>query len=415
MDDNDVPRQHRARRISPAARGTVAEVTIAEARAPAASVAQELPRPAIRNRELDGIRGWAAIAVIAQHLVRDIFVGAFPVIDQTPYFFRDGDLALLVFFILSGDALSAKFLATGNLDVVRKLALTRYFRLAGMIVLSCAAVYLLVILGLAPHREAAAAVNNSSWLDSALDFPPDVLGMTWYALIGVYTNLGWTLSGTYNPFLWTMGIELVGSVLVFGYLALLPRLKYPIVSTIAAMLLSALITPYAPLFFLGILIGYMRRRGVFSRLLGDHRWQIASLVVVVAFALYDSYAPPTGFVLRGLMGAFLICAVASNAVLNRAFTSRLSLFLGRISFPLYAIQFPVFISFTAAAILLAHGWGWLSVFGALAIIGLSFGLIVAIATALEWIEQRYLRGVHRLADRLLASEGRGDQPPRPIP
>ena len=363
----------------------------------------------MRNRELDGIRGWAAIAVISQHLVHDIFVGTFPVVAQLPYFLRDGDLALLIFFILSGDALSAKFLATGDLNVVRKLALTRYFRLAGMIVASCVVVYLLLALGLAPHREAALLVDPTSWLAAALDFSPDALRMGWYALVGVYTHLGWDLSDSYNPFLWTMGIELVGSVLVFGYLAILPRLRHPIAGTIVAMVLSALVMSYAPLFFLGILIGMGRRRGVFSRHLDNRVWQIVSIGLVAAIAIYDSYAPPTGFVLRGLMDAFLICAVASNGVLHRAFTSRLSRFLGRISFPLYALQFPVFISFTAAAILVANGWGALTAWSILAIIAVSFALLVGIATMFEKGEQLYLRAIHGLADRLMLPAGTGDR------
>ena len=160
-------------------------VATAEANA-AARVAPHVPIRPLRNRELDGIRGWAAIAVIAQHLAATSS-WRFPVVTELPYFLRDGDSALLVFFILSGDALSAKFLATHDLDVVRKLALTRYFRLGGMIVVSCARRLSLMTFGLAPHREAAAAVNHTRLVCDLLDFPADARGSAWYALIGVYT------------------------------------------------------------------------------------------------------------------------------------------------------------------------------------------------------------------------------------
>ena len=91
---------------------------------------------------------------------------------ELPYFLRDGDLALLVFFILPGDALSAKFLATGDLDVVRPARPHALFSpgrndrrfLCGS---------LLMALGLAPHREAAAAVNHTDWFATAHRFPAD--------------------------------------------------------------------------------------------------------------------------------------------------------------------------------------------------------------------------------------------------
>jgi peptidoglycan/LPS O-acetylase OafA/YrhL len=383
--------------------------------APASSVPPQAA--AQRNRELDGVRGWAAMAVIVQHLVYNTFSPYVPALEQIPYILRDGSFAVVVFFVLSGDALSARFLRDFDLTGVRKLALSRYFRLTGMVLLSCLVMYLLLVSGLAPHRQAAAMIGNMNWFDSALDFPPSLLDAIGYSLYRVYTEFGWHPQDSYNPFLWTMSVELVGSALIFGYMLIYSGLRYKVATTLVVMVFSSLVSPYAPLFFLGMLIGIARSRGVLSRQAARPLWRATAIGLLVFFALYDSYGTPLGEGIKGVFAGLLVWAAGSVPLLKRALTSRLSRFLGDISFPLYAFQFPVMMSFTALAIIVVGRSGQLTVLSALAIIAASMVAMIAAATLAERVERLYLRGVARAIDRitLRTTTAGPDQRPRPMP
>ncbi len=359
--------------------------------------------PTARNRELDGIRGWAALAVICQHLVINTFASYVPALNLLPRTFHDGSFAVLIFFVLSGDALTARFLQTGELGSIRKLALTRYFRLEGLILFSCALMFALAAAGLAPHREAAALIGNSEWFGTSLDFPLSLPSMLWYALVKVYREFGWTQEDSYNPFLWTMSIELLGSFLLFAYCFVLAGLRRRVWPTVAVMLLSVFVNDYAPAFFLGMLVGMARSRGIFDRQLQDRRWQIASLLIVAVILVADSIGQEMGYALRGLLGAALIWCVGSNVILKRALTAPLSRFLGRISFPLYAMQFVVVMSPTALALVTLQNAGWLNTQTALATMAGSFVLMIVLAWLVAAAEQRYLAFLSRAADRLLQS------------
>lgn len=370
-----------------------------------------------RNRELDGIRGWAAMAVIAQHLIYNTFSSYVPALEQIPYFLRDGSFAVVVFFVLSGDALSARFLRDYDVAGVRKLTLSRYFRLTGMVLLSCLVMYFLLVGGLAPHRQAAALIGNTNWFDSALDFPASLLDTLGYSLYRVYTEFGWHPQDSYNPFLWTMSVELLGSALIFGYMLIYSGLRYKVATTLVVMVLSALVSSYAPLFFLGMLIGIARSRGVLARQASKVWWHATAIGLLVFFALYDSYGTPLGEGIKGVFAGLLVWAAGSVPVLQRALTSRLSRFLGDISFPLYAFQFPVMMSFTALAIVAVGRSGELTIPWALLIMLASVVVIVVVATLAERLERLYLRRLARAIDRITLPSAAvsSDHSPRPMP
>ena len=98
-----------------------------------------------RIGEIDGVRGWAALCVLLFHLVWETFGNLFPLI-KVPYLklFFDGPMAVYVFFILSGDALSSGYIRSLNKNLIYKLIIKRYFRLLGPILLSCLIVYFLL-------------------------------------------------------------------------------------------------------------------------------------------------------------------------------------------------------------------------------------------------------------------------------
>lgn len=172
----------------------------------------------------------------------------------------DGPLAVYVVFILSGEALSAGDLRTGDLGILRMLAARRYVRLTLPILLASALVWLAMVSGLDAHR-AAAPVVRSDWLAGFLDFRPSLGGLLRYALRDVYFDPPAALH--HVPLLWTMHVELLGSCVVFGLLALLDgwgKRQRLIAYAVVALLLTAFMPALAG-FVLAMLLGEARRHG----------------------------------------------------------------------------------------------------------------------------------------------------------
>ncbi len=325
---------------------------------------------------LDGIRGWASLMVLLFHVLPETNRALLPELDTSLVaIICDGPLAVYVFFILSGEALSVGYLRTGDLGVVRTLAARRYCRLTVPILLASALVWFAMVSGLDAHR-AAAPVLRSDWLAGFLDFLPSLGGLLRYALRDVYFDPPPALH--YVPLLWTMHVELLGSCVVFGLLALLHTLsqRQRLIGHAVALLLLALFAPALAGFVLGMLLGEARRHGWRERLRQSHwRWP-ALLTALLLLGISAARAAAQHdaairYVLRAYfghardipltaanpllmdanaLGLFLLVALLPP--LERFLGGRLSRFLGEISFPLYLVQFAVLITLTSWLIVL---------------------------------------------------------------
>lgn len=397
-----------------------------------------------RLHEIDGIRGWAALVVLACHLMWELFGEVVPEF-RSPLlrFFLDGPLAVSVFFVLSGDALASPFLATGSRSFLDRAVLKRYFRLAIPIALSCTLVYVLMRNGALFHQAAAPIVHSPNWLGSFLAFEPNLGRMLSFSFAKVFTSF--SQSSSYNPFLWPMAIELVGSFLVFAYLYVLPRLRRPVPTTVCVLLLAMLVDQYFSLFFAGVLIAQLRRNGLLAHWRRSSQAQWTSLGVVVSCVALDSLvagpaltATQGGAALLGtaadrlgtLAGAVVLPADATSAAgraldallrarfncvaavalvfaihCNRSlvgfFSSPLSRFLGRVSFPLYLTHFAVLASLSSWLIVQAHEAGGIGLTSALAICVISAAACLALATVFEPVERFLLSRIDHALRALL--------------
>lgn len=91
--------------------------------------------PGGRASEIDAIRGWAALSVVCFHVFWETFGIAVPWL-RNPYTacFLAGQFDVILFFILSGDALSFPFFHGGNVRYLQRAAFKRYPRLTVPIV-----------------------------------------------------------------------------------------------------------------------------------------------------------------------------------------------------------------------------------------------------------------------------------------
>ena len=355
-----------------------------------------------RLYEIDGVRGWASLVVLIFHLSWEVFGVIFPAYRSYYFkFFLDGPLAVYVFFVLSGDALSSSFVMKENYRSLAKLVLKRYFRLTGPILLSCIFAYFILKQGFAFNSIAAKVVGRPDWLGVFLPFEASAGDVFRYALLKVFTEH--TVQNSYNPFLWPMSIELYGSFFVFGILFSIRSLNKPIHVVALTALYLWVLGSFFSLFFVGLCFSLLRAENFFekikkSRFTGFAILGLILIVLVDAFFEKIKFNPPQ---LSILMAGAIVFLVYSNEKLVSFFSNRFSRFLGRISFPLYICQFSVIISYTSWLIIYFQGQGVLDFKHSLFVIFSSVILTFLVAAVFAKIERIYLEKVDSVANYLL--------------
>ena len=199
----------------------------------------------VRLHEIDGLRGWAALSVVLFHLFWEMFGQLQPAF-RSPFLalLLDGRMDVAVFFVLSGDALSAAYWMRQSRASLARLAVKRYFRLGVPIFASSLIVFVLMKTGLIFSHQAAAMVGREDWLGLFLHYNYSVVGFIRYTAFGVFFNQ--TATGSLNPFLWPMQVELLGSILVFCYLLLDAHIRLKSVFLVFMLLVCLGGTPSWP-------------------------------------------------------------------------------------------------------------------------------------------------------------------------
>lgn len=322
-----------------------------------------------KDRSVDGLRGLAAINVVLCHYLISLFplgfiylypgfsapgakAHALDRILSAPLIsiFWNGNFAVCVFFVLSGYVLTKVFVEKGDLRSMQLRAARRYVRLCVPVFGSVLLSYVLLSAGF-KHSSEAAAVTGSTWLSHFWQFQP-----TW-AQAWREGSFGALLFGksAYTPILWTMRIEFIGSMIVFGYRALAPTGAGGLVS--AATLVGVLIAffPNEWMLYLGFIagsyLGQLRPPGRRSLI-----WlALAVAVVCGGFDYSHWYAwaktiPLIGYRLKHLVntiGAVALLYAVRAGVLDRILISGPAQFLGRISYAVYLVHFPILLTLTS--------------------------------------------------------------------
>jgi peptidoglycan/LPS O-acetylase OafA/YrhL len=324
--------------------------------------------------ELDGLRGWASLSVVFFHAFCELFGAVEPAFRNIfVVAFMNGGLAVAIFFVLSGEALSVPYWRSFDRRYVLRQMTKRYPRLTIPIFFSCLITIVLLKAGLVFCHDAAPAVHRQDWLGSFLSFVPSVDDFIWYLLYDVYgANRGQALS--YDPLLWTMHTELFGSFLVFILLLIEPftrtsaRTRMVLLLGVLLAPIVLILKPFYACFLFGLLFGRLQGLGTFAALRKVRWLQPVSLLAIGGALLFGAAAQKESWLEHAGAGALLsretkLTAVAVIVVFlchcNRTATaflrSRLSRALGAISFPLYLVQFSVLISFSSFAIVFVSG------------------------------------------------------------
>ena len=330
---------------------------------------------------IEGIRGFAALIVIFQHFVLMFYPTLYTGTSEQHHFlnptlehniaisplniFYNGNFAVCLFFVLSGFVLSYKYFRTGNSQLLLEASVKRYFRL--LIPVAFSIVFTIVLIAVfrpnATHLETF--TYGGDWLKNLFSEKPTFTGVLYNMFIDVFVSG----NNKYNPVLWTMGIEFLGSVLLFAVLMLSHAVKRKsIVLLIVAIFLTISGYHFYAAFFLGALISlwFVKRPErwkpkivlnalllIFGLYFGSYptTWQYMKESIYMPLNLFDFNVMNFSLVLGSAM---LILLALGSSVFQKIFSLRIFRFLGKISFSSYLIHlvivlvvssslFPVFI------------------------------------------------------------------------
>lgn len=294
---------------------------------------------------LDGIRGWGALHVLFAHIMAAFLSASHASLKGTAFNFAyDAHFSVLVFFVLSGVALSVAPLRKGDRSLLAQAATARYFRLVIPILATSLIACAFKKAGLFFNVAAASVSGAMGWLDYMYNFTATWLGALKFSLYGVFFN--YHTDSSYNSSLWTMTTEFAGSFLVFGYLALFRdagRGANWVLATVTLFFLYS--NPLLACFMIGLVIARLTMTGAGTRFGPVAQW--LALATIPALVAVDTFIPPQQEVVKVLMSGAWVLAASISAPLQGFYGSRLSVFLGRISFPLYLIQIVVICSWSS--------------------------------------------------------------------
>lgn len=308
---------------------------------------------------VEAIRGLACLQVVLSHLALvfwpwlHAFWGvADPVehpvqraIHDAPFgALYSGSTAVYVFFVLSGFILTHVAVGRSPRDIAG-LVLKRYPRLALPVLASCLFAFALISLVSVDMSDLSVWIQGYGDFDSSL--PGAIRNALWDAFV--------TGESRYNPVLWTMRIELLGSWLVFALCLALTRWPrhrpaWLAITAIAIALAGAWhvtdtqMTLGLASFIVGAAIqqfGRPVRTGPMLLVLAAGLYLAGVHVTSASYAWMHALGDGAYEGGNFIAGALLVFALVNNAGFARWSTGRVPLFLGKVSFAVYLVHLAV--------------------------------------------------------------------------
>ena len=368
---------------------------------------QPSPKPVGKDYTAEGLRGLAALNVFFAHFFLCFFPhgfdALFPGLQTSPAadgpvesilrwpgasVLWNGNFAVAIFFVLSGFVLSRPYYAGNHLETLRDRYLKRYLRLG---IPSAASVLIgyLLLRGHLLTNLGAATLSHSDWLRSYFAFPATLGG----ALQDSAYRVIFLGESRYNPPLWTMKIEFIGSLITLAFYTLMPgtvwrKLLHYAIAVVAIGIFTQRDSIYYYAFLLGGLLWILPKPGAVVR------YVLLGAGLVLASYQYDAsfrWLPQTTWYeakwFYNVIGAFLIMWALRSGMLDRFLASPPLRLLGRMSFSVYLTHFFVLMTFTCW-FYLQFSRGWSTVTWVSSDLFLSLVILFAVAYVFERVVDR---------------------------
>ncbi len=356
--------------------------------------------------ELDALRGIAAVIVFNGHFCEGLLPAVTIALNGTPLFTTlNGPAAVIVFFGLSGFVLTLRPLRARRFRPFAVLALKRWPRLAGPVVVAGLAYSLAALAGAFPRPELLAATppNAPAYLFwGQAQHNENVGDVLREALAGTFLHE----SAQHNGVLWTMHWEFLGSFLAFGVAAItLLRLPLPFRAALftAAWAAAASISPWLIAFPAGVLFAALHATyGSRIRIANWHSvgmllcaflllsWDIRTLAGIWTWT--GSLAFSTRFqmwiVTETIAASLCVAVVLYNPAIRRRLTNPVGHFAGQISFAFYLIHLLVLCSLSSWLYILILPASALS---CMALFAVSLAASLTLAVPLMRVDQWWIR------------------------
>lgn len=327
-------------------------------------------RASSKDYTAEGLRGLAALNVFFSHFFLTFFplgfTNLFPGLQKSAaadgameHFLRlpflsilwNGNFAVCVFFVLSGYVLSKPYYDGRRMDALRDRYLKRYFRLSIPIAASVFLGWALLTAGTLQHLKAA-GISHSDWLTTYLVFP----GTFWEAVKDALYRVIFLGEFRFNPPLWTMRVEFIGSLIIFAFYALMPEgRKRKILHYTIALVSLGLLTGSDAVYYYAFLAGAALWNGRAPRRLA---WVLLACGWYLGAFQFDAWynwlpvvsqAIPSWDVkaFYNVLGAIALFAALRSGVADKLLASSAGRTLGRLSFSLYLTHFFVICTFSS--------------------------------------------------------------------
>ena len=365
-----------------------------------------------RDRHLDGLRGVAALVVVIEHLSALLpFRQAQPgpgilqelAANALHFPFQAGNFAVYIFFAISGVVVAN---AAGGKPLWLALP-ARYLRLTIPMLTAGILAWLLLSLYPAELPKIAGFLPNHWTTTIYQSGAPSIWRALREPVYGAY-RFG---DPTINPVLWSMQIELWGSFGIFVvYWLFSPRWRAVAMAFIAFALLVTGLWAYLA-FPIGALFYEMNVRDFFCWNRGVGMLLAAlgvSVGVVATLSAWRYYSTRVGLLIHheielkvlisSVGGLLIVGGVLASETGKALLTTRIPLFLGRVSYSLYLTHMPILYTvFAAVYLTLGHppSAPWLVIWGVV-FFAVALGIARVMAAAIDEPVTRKLKVKRRL-------------------
>ena len=345
---------------------------------------QDINNTQSRQYHFDSMRGIAACMVAIAHFLAAFYPYAVfgphgeasqisnweSVVLYPPFsLLSAGHFAVCLFFVLSGYVLSIRII--GEMNQFSRLAgaiVKRPVRLGGVLVFSlfCAGI-LFEFEGF--YHQQAAVHSGSNWLAQFWN-----IDFSWIELAKKIVTF--RAGSEYNPPLWTLRIELIGSFVVFGLLLLINWMPYRFRTIILCCCLIGFFNTFYAGFVWGMLLADTKKQGYVGQLpVKYQRIGFAAALFLASFPYYaaktsiSSAETPTPLLLLitnhipMLSAVAIMTLVMCSPLLQAGLQRRFLIWLGEISYALYAIHLLIIgsiLSYLQANASISLGYGYAS-------------------------------------------------------
>lgn len=337
---------------------------------------------------LDGIRGIAAFNVLFTHFIVAFYPAMYTgKISQAHLdsgievwlakslwtILYAGNISITMLFVLSAYVLSFNFFKHQDTAIATASAYRRYMRLEIPVLLALLVSWFCMHFGLYYNAQAAVITHSEWWLGSYYQFEPSLWGAIKQALWESFAPGG---SVSYNPVLWTMNFEMMGSFTVFGFLALFGKSRSRYVVYIVMLLVF--VKSYYLAFIIGMILSDMHYSDwgkPFREYLLKNQW--ISWVCIIAGSVIGSYFDDGRNVWSQKMmiqflidwgidlhafyhiigGSLVLLGCFYNTKVQKLLSIPFFQFLGRIAFSLYLVHFILICSLGSFLFLMAYDHG----------------------------------------------------------